>query len=121
MLDKKINDLNEYITDLHKENEALRKKYVDAVEEIKSLQEESKTIPIRRATYEELTEVITDLHTQNYLKEMEIIRLHSIIKEVRKYIEQYGNLYCLKHTQFKNYHQYKAILEILDKVGSDKE
>lgn len=48
----------------------------------------SKIIPLRQATFEELTEVITDLHTQNYLKEMEIVRLHSIIKEVREYIEE---------------------------------
>ena len=39
----------------------------------------------------------------------------NIIKKVREYIIQYGNLYCLKHKQFKDYHQYKVILEILDK------
>ena len=48
-------------------------------------------------------------------KDKEIERLKGIIKEAREYIVQYGNLYCLKHTQFKNYHQYKVILEILDK------
>ena len=48
----------------------------------------SKIIPLRKATNEELIEVITDLHTQNYLKEMEIVRLNNIIKGVREYIEK---------------------------------
>lgn len=43
----------------------------------------------------------------------------NIIKKVREYIIQYGNLYCLKHKQFKDYHQYKVILEILDKENKE--
>lgn len=68
-------------------------------------------------TFEELEE-LHDFQCDRVIeKAKEIERLKDIIKEVREYIEQYGNLYCLKHTQFKNYHQYKVILEILDKVG----
>ena len=34
-------------------------------------------------------------------------------KKAIEYIKQYGNLYCLKHTQFKKYKQYEELLEIL--------
>lgn len=54
--------------------------------------EESKTIPLRKATHKELMEVITDLHTQNYLKEMEIVRLHSIINKIKEELEAYIRL-----------------------------
>ena len=60
-------------------------------------------------------EVINGMIENEEKYNLEIIKLKSIIKEVREYIIQYGNLYCLKHEQFKNYHQYKVILEILDK------
>ena len=44
-------------------------------------------------------------------------RLHSIIKEVREYID-----YFLKEGHTKNWKQFEySLLEILDKVGSDKE
>ena len=35
------------------------------------------------------------------------------INKAIEYIKQYGNLYCLKHTQFKKYKQYEELLEIL--------
>lgn len=61
----------------------------------------------------EFIEYVTNL--QNKLQQKE-----NIIKKVREYIIQYGNLYCLKHKQFKDYHQYKVILQILDKVEENK-
>lgn len=58
----------------------------------------------------------------DYIRKMynQLQQKENIIKEVREYIIQYGNLYCLKHKQFKDYHQYKVILEILDKVEENK-
>lgn len=98
MLDKKINDLNEYITDLHKENEALRKKYLDAVEEIKSLQEENK------------------------IQDHELERLRNIIKEVREYTKKHfiaddGAICKELEERFCeiNYSFIDELLEILDK------
>lgn len=35
------------------------------------------------------------------------------IDKAIEYIKQYGNLYCLKHKQFKEYKQYEELLEIL--------
>ena len=73
---------------------------------------------------EELQDIFYELARKGWGEDVdkiiqEIERLNNIIKEVKEYIEQYGNLYCLKHTQFKNYHQYKVILEILNKVGNE--
>ena len=55
-------------------------------------EEESKIIPLRKATNEELIEVIADLHTQNYLKEMEIVRLNNIINKIKEELEAYIRL-----------------------------
>ena len=40
-------------------------------------------------------------------------KLHERIDKAIEYIKEYGNLYCLKHTQFKKYKQYEELLEIL--------
>jgi hypothetical protein len=45
-------------------------------------------------------------------------QLKEKIDKAIEYIKQYGNLYCLKHTQFKKYKQYEELLEIL---GGDNE
>ena len=86
----------------------------------------SKTIPLRRATYEELTEVITDLHTQNYLKEMEIVRLNNIINELKKRIEK--AIKYIEDTSYKSYFSmlqadYNMSLDTLINIlkGEDKE
>lgn len=42
-----------------------------------------------------------------------IMDLQNIIDKAIEYIKQYGNLYCLKHKQFKDYQQYKELLDIL--------
>jgi hypothetical protein len=76
--------------------------------------EESKTIPLRKATHKELMEVITDLHTQNYLKEMEIVRLNNIIKEAIDYIDD--NTYYKDHKGHINIDDLYIILQ----KGSDK-
>lgn len=39
------------------------------------------------------------------------------IDKAIEYIKQYGNLYCLKGKQFKDYQQYQDLLDILK--GSD--
>jgi hypothetical protein len=35
------------------------------------------------------------------------------IEKAIEYIEHYGNLYCLRHKQFKEYKQYEDLLDIL--------
>lgn len=47
-------------------------------------------------------------------------KLANDINKAIDYIKQYGNLYCLKHTQFKYYNQYKVLLEIL-KGGEEED
>ena len=50
--------------------------------------------------------------------EQENKQLKERIDKAIEYIKQYGNLYCLKDKQFKDYQQYKDLLDILK--GSDK-
>lgn len=87
-------------------------------------------------TYKELEQVIDEkyfyLSNNNLQEEIEDLKadygnkaqverdiLQDRIDKAVKYIKHYGNLYCLKHTQFKNYVQYKKILDILE--GEDNE
>ena len=42
-----------------------------------------------------------------------ILELQNRINKAVEYIEYYGNLFCLKHKQFKEYHQYEVLLNIL--------
>ena len=95
----KFSKVDKFLSDLEAGQELYTQKYVDE----------------REQEIERQKEVINGMieNEEKYL--LEINKLKSIIKEVREYIIQYGNLYCLKHEQFKNYHQYKVILEILDK------
>ena len=80
--------------------------------------EESKTIPLRQATNEELMELITDLHTQNYLKEMEIVRLRNIINELEKYINEE---YIYDELGMKIFDASKLQDKLQELKGSDKE
>lgn len=75
----------------------------------------SKIIPLRQATNEELMELITDLHIQNYLKEMENVRLHSIIKEVRELRKKISNCYYKDGFELDTPMLLEYIDEILDK------
>ena len=59
-------------------------------------------------------------HCITYKKEIE--RLHSIIKEVREYIESFKKIYEGHYPYIDTRHlDLNKLLEILDKVGSDKE
>lgn len=49
----------------------------------------------------------------------EISKLKDRIDKAIEYIKHYGNLYCLKHTQFKKYKQYEELLEILGDKEND--
>ena len=51
-------------------------------------------------------------------EENDIKLLQDRINKAVEYIEYYGNLFCLKHKQFKEYHQYEVLLDILK--GDDK-
>lgn len=44
-------------------------------------------IPLRKATYEELQEVICELQVERYIKDKEIDRLNNIISETSKDIQ----------------------------------
>ena len=50
----------------------------------------------------------------------ENIELQERIDKAIEYIKHYGNLYCLRHKQFKEYKQYEDLLDIL-KGNYDKE
>lgn len=69
---------------------------------------------------EQLKEHNHDLYEENKtLKEdfkRHIDRINELTNRIDKaieYIKQYGNLYCLKHKQFKDYKQYEVLLNIL--------
>ena len=77
-------------------------------------------IPLLKATWEELQEVICELQVERYVKDKEIERLHSIIKEVREYIEnkkekQYGFNYEYE----LNENEIKELLQIIDKENKE--
>ena len=63
-----------------------------------------------------LKEIISpfDLYNDNKVKDKEIEKLHSIIKEVREYIQDRYDGEVLTHTFDKD--NVKELLEILDKV-----
>ena len=50
----------------------------------------------------------------------EKLELQQRIDKAIEYIKEYGNLYCLKHTQFKKYKQYEELLEILGVENENK-
>jgi len=70
-------------------------------------------IELKEKSKEELFDIADQLRYDILIKEEENKRLHSIIKEVREYIEQ-DIAYCKAITEPITKQQY--ILEILDKV-----
>ena len=59
-----------------------------------------------------------DYYREQSLKESKRVRAERRMYKDRinraiEYIEQYGDLYCLKHIQFKRYKQYEVLLKIL--------
>ena len=73
-----------------------------------------------------IEETIEELNKQNKRIEelcLDIERLHSIIKEVREYIESNDIMKVSKEKETKGsiFCCDKELLEILDKAGSDKE
>ena len=66
-----------------------------------------------KAYYERLeiqNKILEDKYTQALKVAQE--RFDRIQKAI-EYIEHYGNLYCLRHKQFKEYKQYEDLLDIL--------
>jgi hypothetical protein len=92
-------------------------------DEIKEMTKVLKSLGNKQAS--ELYYYITNLQEiNNNLKEdfkRHIDRINELTNRIEKaveYIKQYGNLYCLKHQQFKKYYQYEELLNILN--GSDE-
>ena len=82
---------------------------------------------VEQRVSEELKEIIENMpkdilinsfetvYEDSIKKDLEIKRLHSIIKEVREYID-----YFLKEGHTKNWKQFEySLLEILDKAGDE--
>ena len=76
-------------------------------------------IPILVEELEKANKEIERLSTELNTCMIERNNYLSKIDKAIEYIEQYGNLYCLKHTQFKKYKQYEELLDILR--GEDNE
>ena len=66
-----------------------------------------------KAELEELYENSEWWHNRFNAVQRDYEELKARIDKAIEYIKQYGNLYCLKHTQFKKYKQYEELLEIL--------
>ena len=76
-----------------------------------------------KAELEELYENSEWWHNRFNAVQRDYENLQQKIDKAIEYIKEYGNLYCLKHTQFKKYKQYEELLEILgdkDVQGDDK-
>ena len=52
------------------------------------MNKETIEIPLRKATYEELQEVICELQVERYIKDKEIDRLNNIISELEKWLNE---------------------------------
>ena len=77
-------------------------------------------IPLLKATWEELQEVICELQVERYVKDKEIERLHSIIKEVREYIENKNEKqYGFNYEYELNENEIKELLQIIDKENKE--
>ena len=73
-------------------------------------------IPLKKATYEDIQALNINLQTQLFVKDKEIEKLQSIIKEVRdKTIQMIAN----NSLDFMYRQAYKDILEILEKEKAD--
>lgn len=66
-----------------------------------------------KAELEELYENSEWWHNRFKAVQRDYEELKAKIDKAIEYIKQYGNLYCLKHTQFKKYKQYEELLKIL--------
>lgn len=53
------------------------------------MNKETIEIPLRKATYEELQEVICELQVERYIKGKEIDRLNNVISELEKWLIEY--------------------------------
>lgn len=69
--------------------------------------------------FKEFIEMKIKYDEEYFKKDKEIERLNNIIKEVREYIEKHQC--CDGKINVMTLTEYKELLEILDKVGSDKE
>nr|MBR6100715.1 hypothetical protein [bacterium] len=76
-------------------------------------------IDIKLKSYDELQFEVMTLTTNSYLKDLKIKELQNRIDKAIEYIEHYGNLYCLRHKQFKEYKQYEDLLDILKGGNND--
>lgn len=82
--------------------DTFRKEFVDIILEL---------------SYSNLLDYITNLkHTEDLYNQLlkDYDELQQRIGKAVEYIKQYGNLYCLKHQQFKKYYQYEKLLNILN-------
>lgn len=61
----------------------------------------------------ERIELCSFLLNESRKLEKENTELEDRIQKAIEYIKHYGNLYCLRHKQFKEYKQYEDLLDIL--------
>lgn len=54
-----------------------------------------------------MSRIVTEKEYEEYLN------LKYTLTKVKAYVKEWGNLYCLKHKQFKEYQQYKDLLKLL--------
>lgn len=83
------------------------------------LEEEYKKQKILSNKIHAIKEYIFDLEADLEEEKAENYEKAEIIDKAIEYIKQYGNLYCLKHKQFKDYQQYKDLLDILRGEGNE--
>ena len=88
------------------------------------MNKETIEIPLRKATYEELQEVICELQVERCVKDKEIDRLNNIISELEKWLEEskkYGSLVYSEIKEDGSFEEFIKLEEIKNKLKELKE
>lgn len=92
------------------------------------MNKETIEIPLRKATYEELQEVICELQVERCVKDKEIDRLNNIISELEKWLEEQKDflkeisfIQTLKEIKMEHKIMISDYQNVLDKLKELKE